>query len=96
LSYARFKKSGRLGCATCYEVFEEKLHSILEEIHQSKQHLGKVPRSFGEEPGKAAELTRLHQRLKEAIDKEAFEEAAVLRDSIQSLKEAKKGPKTRK
>jgi protein arginine kinase activator len=97
LTFARFRKGGRLGCATCYEAFKPNLQAILEEIHRNKQHTGKVPRSVTKEPGKAAQLTRLHQRLKEAIDKEEFEDAAVLRDRIQALEdEIKRGKKTRK
>jgi len=86
-TFSRFKKRGRLGCATCYDAFEEKLQSILEEIHRDTQHIGKVPKSIAKEPGRAAELASLHRGLKEAIAKEDFEEAAVLRDHIQSLKD---------
>jgi protein arginine kinase activator len=94
LTFGRFKKGGRLGCPACYEAFSPKLESILEEIHGEKQHVGKVPKSAGPEPGRAAELAQLHQKLKEAIDTEEFEEAAVLRDRIQELKDEMKGRKT--
>ncbi len=87
LTLARFKKKGRLGCAECYEAFGPKLHSILEEIHGDKQHVGKIPCSLTKGVGQAAELARLHRKLKEAVDKEAFEEAAILRDRIQSFRD---------
>ncbi len=51
---------------------------------------------MAKEPGKAAELAQLHQKLKEAIDNEEFEEAAVLRDRIQALRDEAKGERTRK
>lgn len=96
LTFPRFKKRGRLGCAACYEAFSPKLQSILEEIHKDKQHIGKVPRSITQQPGKAAELLRLHRKLKQAIAKEQFEEAAVLRDRIQSLKDETEVGKARR
>jgi len=97
LTFARFKKAGRLGCASCYDAFKPKLQPILEEIHRDKQHIGKVPKSVAREPGKAAQLARLHQRLKDAIDKEEFEDAAGLRDRIQALEDqTKRGRKTQK
>jgi len=96
LTFARFKKSGRLGCATCYDAFRPKIESILNEIHGDKQHVGKVPRCIGQQSGGAAELAQLHQKLKEAIDNEEFEQAAVLRDRIQALKSEMKRGKQQK
>ncbi len=96
LTFARFKKSGRLGCAACYEAFGAKFQSILDEIHRDKQHVGKVPKCIAQQSGVAAELAELHQKLKEAIDKEQFEQAAVLRDRIQSLKAEGKSGKDQK
>lgn len=96
LTFSRFRKGGRLGCAACYDAFTSPMQSILEEIHRSGHHIGKVPKSITKEPSRASELAELHQKLKEAIDKEEFEEAAVLRDRIQSLKDKAKSGKTRK
>ncbi|MDF1751952.1 MAG: UvrB/UvrC motif-containing protein [Verrucomicrobiales bacterium] len=38
-----FKKTGRFGCANCYEVFNEGLESLLEAMHKNTEHTGKVP-----------------------------------------------------
>ncbi len=86
LTFGGFKKVGRLGCATCYEAFSPRIQSIIEEIHRDKQHVGKVPKCIAQQSGGAAELARLHQELKEAVDEEQFEQAAALRDRIQALK----------
>lgn len=96
LTYADFKKIGRLGCAECYNVFRKYLAPLLKRIHGSNQHVGKSlskvkPSGFG--PGrvykKKADLQELKDQLQQAIQKEAFEEAARLRDKIREL-EAKK------
>lgn len=46
-SQSDFKKTGRFGCAHCYQVFNEGLESLLEAMHKNTEHAGKVP-SFAE------------------------------------------------
>ena len=101
LSYEEFRKIGRLGCAECYEAFKDSLGSLLKRIHGSTQHVGKVPgRPAGLPPAvrPAAppraknELAELRRKLAQAIDQEAFEEAAKLRDQIREH-EKNKGKK---
>ena len=87
LTFARFRKGGRLGCAACYEAFQPKMMSILEEIHRETQHVGKIPKHSAGGTSEAIEVARLHKKLEQAIEKEEFEEAAILRDRIQSLKD---------
>jgi protein arginine kinase activator len=43
---AEFKKTGRFGCASCYETFHEGLDSLLDAMHKHTQHRGKRPASF--------------------------------------------------
>jgi protein arginine kinase activator len=42
-SQSDFKKTGRFGCARCYQVFSEGLESLLEAMHKNTEHAGKVP-----------------------------------------------------
>lgn len=45
LSYAAFRQHGLLGCAGCYEAFEERLSPLIERAHQGgTHHIGKTPR----------------------------------------------------
>jgi len=94
LTYADFKKIGRLGCGECYNVFRKYLAPLLKRIHGSNQHVGKSlskakPSASGRVYKKKADLQELKDQLQQAIQKEAFEEAARLRDLIKEL-EAKK------
>lgn len=95
LSYADFKKIGRLGCSECYNVFREFLTPLLKRIHGSTQHLGKAP--VGKAPVSKpslkttkvfrakSELDQLKLKLQKAIQLEEFEEAAKIRDKIREL-----------
>jgi len=86
LSYADFKKIGRLGCGECYTVFRKYLAPLLKRIHGSTQHTGKSPSNIPiKDTKKKTDIQELRLRLQKAIDEEAFEEAARLRDQIKEM-----------
>ena len=87
LTYADFKKIGRLGCGQCYNAFSKYLVPLLKRIHGSIQHTGKSPLKVNKVLKKEIDIQALRNRLQKAIAQEAFEEAAKLRDQI---KEAEK------
>ena len=85
LTYQEFKKSGRLGCGECYPSFKKYLTVLLKKIHGSTQHVGKTPYKATPRAKKKVNLTELHMKLQQAIEKEEFEQAAQLRDKIREL-----------
>ncbi len=45
LTFAAFRKSGKFGCASCYEAFEGRLTPIFDRAHEgATHHVGKVPK----------------------------------------------------
>jgi len=84
---ADFKKTGRLGCPECYQTFAEGLEGLLKSMHKGTQHIGKFPQAFQASQDLEDKLRRLQKRLDKAIADENFEQAAVLRDEIKSLRE---------
>lgn len=78
-----FKKTGRFGCAMCYQAFSDDLPPLLKAMHRSDRHVGKVPLKERAKIDASRELTRLQGELQDAIDKENYEVAATLRDKIQ-------------
>jgi len=85
MTYADFKKVGRLGCGNCYIAFKKYLAPLLKRIHGSAQHLGKSPSKVTRVVKKKIDEQDLRLRLQQAIENEAFEEAAKLRDQIKML-----------
>jgi len=85
LTYTDFKKIGRLGCSECYETFRRYLGPLLKRIHGSSQHLGKSPYKPAKVLKKKTDLQDLRSSLQKAIEMEAFEEAAKIRDQIKEL-----------
>lgn len=85
MSYDDFRRDGKFGCSECYEAFEPYIMGSLKSIHGDNSHKGKVPKRNGGDFLRKHELEELKRRLVDAISKEEFEEAAVLRDRIKAL-----------
>jgi protein arginine kinase activator len=81
-----FKKSGRLGCPECYETFAEGLDGLLKSMHKGTRHIGKIPRAQRATVDVTERLKQLNKRLELAVNQEDYEQAALLRDEIKSLK----------
>jgi protein arginine kinase activator len=85
LSQVDFKKTGRFGCARCYETFSDGLDAILKPMHNSLEHSGKVPTRLRKTIEREERLKQLRSDLATAIKSENYEEAAGLRDAIRTL-----------
>ncbi len=85
LTYGEFARIGRLGCSDCYETFSERLDSILRRMQGSVTHVGKVPKRAGAHLALRRQISELRRELEAAIEREAYEEAAELRDRIRQL-----------
>ena len=85
LSLEEFRRRGRLGCARCYEAFGEQICDLLERVHGATRHVGRLPGVSEAEWNRMRDLAELRQELEVAIREEAYENAARLRDRIQTL-----------
>ena len=85
LTYADFKKIGRLGCSECYNTFRRYLSSLLKRIHGSNRHLGKTPLKLIRASKRKIDIQELRSKLQRAIELEESEEAAKLRDQIKEF-----------
>ena len=85
LTYAQFGQIGRLGCSHCYQSFAEQLEPLLRRVQGNSRHTGKVPVRAGGQLGYKREIEQLRQELQKAINTEAYERAAVLRDQMHAL-----------
>lgn len=79
------RKSGRVGCANCYQVFSEGLDSLLRAMHKGTRHKGRVPDHLVERMSLRERKRRLDEEMDKAVREERFEDAAKLRDEINAL-----------
>ena len=90
-SFEDIAQSGKVGCAECYHTFYDRLIPSIQRIHGNTKHCGKNPNvnpqsectAIAKKPQNELEILR--EQLKQAIDVQNFEQAAVLRDKIKEL-----------
>lgn len=87
-SEKEFKKRGRLGCSSCYDLFSEPLTPMLRSMHGDVIHKGKIPAKIAAANQHAHELEALRSTLAAAIKSERYEEAILHRDRIALLEQA--------
>lgn len=77
-----FRRTGRLGCPECYQVFRPTISHMVTNMHRDDRHRGKVPSRQLDEGLLSERLDDIRRRLAEAVQEERFEEAARLRDEL--------------
>jgi protein arginine kinase activator len=82
IGFMEFRAQGRLGCPHDYEVFRHGLAALLHRIHRADRHVGKSPRRQGPSLDRLLEIAQLRRQLQSAVDAEAYEEAARVRDLL--------------
>ena len=96
LSLKEFLEIGRFGCKTCYSTFDTELKNAFVNVHGNTKHVGKTivspkPEELTEDGAESIktrekQLAELQDALQKAIEGEAYEQAAELRDQIRALK----------
>lgn len=84
-SFRQFAETGRLGCDKCYQAFQEELSPLILRLQGRVQHRGKFPARGAQKLRVQRELEQLRESMNEAIRREAFEEAAEIRDKIRGF-----------
>lgn len=82
---SRVMETGRLGCAECYDIFQEQIEPILKGLHRSLLHKGKVIRLDDARARLRGDLQTKRALLRSVLRAENYEEAARLRDDIRTL-----------
>lgn len=86
LTPAELKRTGRLGCATCYVHFGGQLRMLLRRLHGGTQHRGKgFATQERIEARRTAQIVGLRRSLQRAIEGEDFERAAGIRDELRRV-----------
>jgi len=84
---ADVKKSGRFGCASCYEVFLEFIEEAVQTMQKGPCHRGKCP-VVSRKAFNPVRRREIEQALALAIKSENYEHAAQLRDQLREFEAA--------
>lgn len=85
MTLTELQKTGKAGCANCYDVFSDVMDNAIRHIHAASSHCGKVPASVDGHMSVTRKIEELKSRLNVAIQNEEYEEAAKIRDEIKLL-----------
>lgn len=86
--FREIRQSGRVGCAECYQVFGNRIQLLLAQMGLVDSHVGRYPSRVASYKRLLVDRIALKNDLDAALRREDYEEAAELRDRIQSLEEA--------
>lgn len=87
-TFEEFRKSGLLGCSHCYEAFRERLDPVLRRVQGGTRHIGRTVCRTEENKEQLmlkAKLADLRKELAATVEREAYEEAARIRDEIKGI-----------
>ena len=77
--------TARVGCPECYAVFGRQIEGILEGLHRSLQHQGRVQCVDDDRARLHADLQAKRALMRTVLKAEKYEDAARLRDEIRCL-----------
>lgn len=80
-----FKKTGSLGCPTCYSSFAADIRELHRKLSGKASHSGKLPEKLLTYRSLLIDREKLKTKLDEAIRKEDYESAAAIRDRISAI-----------
>ncbi|MEG0873329.1 MAG: UvrB/UvrC motif-containing protein [Clostridia bacterium] len=91
-SFEDYANTGLFGCSSCYDVFESNLDELFLKMHGKNRHVGTRRKRLAENKKvetkkitKEEQLAELKNKLKELIEQEKYEDAALIRDKIKKI-----------
>ncbi len=85
LTAGELGRTGLFGCSECYRAFEPQLGALLRRVHGAVRHTGKIPGRGQKKSRVLRDIEQLKVELQNAVAREEYEKAAVLRDRIREL-----------
>ena len=88
MSLVEFREKGKLGCNQCYGYFHEQLDQLFRRIQSKESHCG---RHSAQEPERVEiieareSIKRLRDDIREAVDREDYQRAALCKQEIEIL-----------
>ena len=79
------RRTGRVGCAACYQAFSPALLPLMTRLNAAVQH--QVTQQQPAENPRAQRIAALRQEMFAAVNAEEYERAAELRDALRALEQ---------
>ena len=90
-SWEEIIKRERVGCEECYSAYDKEIRAYLHKMIGKTQHRGKYPQRLLTYKTILVDVVKLKEGLREAVKREDYEKAALLRDRINKLERLPEG-----
>ena len=84
-TYSELPKTGRMGCAECYNTFRAPIEATVRQIHQNSAHTGKIPARCAGALRQKKRYEELKREIAAAVSAEDYEKAAKLHKELKEL-----------
>ena len=84
-SFAAIKKTGKVGCSECYEIFKAELPELMAKHGITGTYTGSMPRRIATFRSHLTDRIDLKAKLEQSIQNEDYEKAAIYRDYLRAL-----------
>lgn len=85
MTFDEFRQKGKFGCSDCISTFRSRLMPAINNIQGYDNHIGKIPKKAGGKYKIQKDIEKLKLELRNMIEQEKYEEAAVIRDKIKDI-----------
>ena len=90
--FSQIINTSRVGCGDCYRQYKDSLIRVIDSLNYGDKHIGKTLDTIKTNPIED-KIQKLEKKLKQAVEKENYEEAAIIKKEIIALKEGTKDEK---
>jgi len=85
MTYSKLQKSGKIGCAECYNVFRKPIIETVKQIQPNAAHAGKIPSRCAGELKLKRRYEELKREIAAAVAQEDYEKAAKLHRELKEM-----------
>ena len=87
-----YTHTGMFGCPKCYDTFSDRLDEIFLKFHGKNRHIKLISEDVLNKSiilSQNDKILKLKEELKELVEKEEYEKAAIIRDKIKKIENSK-------
>ncbi len=87
-SLLSIKKTRKVGCPECYEIFKDDINDIFKNIGVTTSYTGSMPKRIRNFSSVLTTRVAIQGKLEESLKKEDYEKAAIYRDYLKALEKS--------
>ncbi len=91
MEFSEFRRTGLLGCPSCYDVFNEELLPYITKIQGKAEHVGKAGGEHTKTQDVQRRLAALQEKMEDALGRGDYVEAGKINEQMNAIKKRASG-----